>query len=358
MEWGNYIFSSSSIGLIGSNSWPSLPNIHYILWQNDNDEEVYYTEKKSNGWSDPINISKTVTTSIFPHGVISPNNTELYAVNTETDGSTSWLIFKKFQISPDIKIITPNGGENLLVGGTGLITWLANDDVEVSKIDSILYSTDEGITWNEITANLPGNTISYEWEIPPILSDHCKICIVISDGAGNKARDLSDNSFTIQYFNANGFEPNEAECIDHQKISSQGIDNDDAYRCDAENGIYPHAGEWMYKISGSDNNGSGTNDYTWFKIFPYDIPINDSSYLSFWIYVKNSPRGYGHILIDGYTKKGNELRNWLKYGYIIDQSGQRLNPAVHTIPQGQWMQYIYCSVSATIGQNAFSCLET
>jgi hypothetical protein len=257
------------------------------------------------------------------------------------DAEVAGLFLDKERVAPSIVITIPNGGEIYHSGEVVNITWQANDNVGIAKVDSILYSTNGGNSWLEIASNLPGNTTSYEWTIPSTPSENCKVRVVVSDGAGNKARDESDGVFAIRYFVASGFEEADPVCIEHQRIFGQGVVNDDAYRSQTEEGISPHSGEWMYKLTGTDNNSSGTNDYVWYKLFDYDIPIIDSTYLSFWIYVKESPGNLGHILIDGGTKHGVELRNWVRFGYILDQTGQRLHPAVHTIPQGQWLRYVF-----------------
>lgn len=97
---------------------------------------------------------------------------------------------------PSVTVISPNGGETLVVGRTFTIRWTATDDVGVARVD-IYYSTDGGRTWRLIAGGVD-NTGSYKWVVPNTPSTSCLIRVDAHDAAGNTGRDTSDRAFTIR----------------------------------------------------------------------------------------------------------------------------------------------------------------
>ena len=93
---------------------------------------------------------------------------------------------------PQIKVVSPNGGENWAVGDTNDITWLSEnfDGVNV-KIE---YCTTTEEKWESIVDSTP-NDGSYAWLIPNNLSDECKVRI--SDANDGDPSDKSDSYFSI-----------------------------------------------------------------------------------------------------------------------------------------------------------------
>ncbi|MFC1607850.1 T9SS type A sorting domain-containing protein [Candidatus Latescibacterota bacterium] len=98
------------------------------------------------------------------------------------DGSHSgveYTSFSKFTIyedkpEPYLRIISPNGGEDWVVGTEQLITWEARD---VSMV-TIEFSIDEGSSWNTIDTNVSADRKSLSWTIPEMLSDKCRVRII------------------------------------------------------------------------------------------------------------------------------------------------------------------------------------
>lgn len=97
---------------------------------------------------------------------------------------------------PSVTVVSPNGGETLVVGRTFTIRWMATDDVGVTRVD-IYYSTDGGRTWRLIAEGI-SNTGSYSWVVPNAPSTSCLIRIDVYDVAGNRRSDTSDRVFTIR----------------------------------------------------------------------------------------------------------------------------------------------------------------
>ncbi len=233
-------------------------------------------------------------------------------------------------IPPQVIVSYPNGGESLLVEQKIQIYWYEVDNVKMGRIDSVLYSTNSGSTWNVVAVNLAPGVNSCEWTVP-VWSQEYKIRVVASDASGNRSRDESDAVFGTKYFTGSG----------SVIIGAQGVRD-----CDARlvrgyvNGVMPHSGNGMYRILGNDTSMT-QNSYVIFKVLPYDFVVHDSTYFSFWLYIEDAPTDSGHICMDVYTKDGEILRNWNRFGYILDQTGQHIHPAVHKAPKGGWCQYVF-----------------
>jgi hypothetical protein len=92
--------------------------------------------------------------------------------------------------SPVIRVITPNGREQLVVGSRFNITWYGTNTREDVKIE---YSVNGGDTWPVIT-EATENDGDYDWIIPDTPSDNCLVRISETDG---QPVDVSDAIFSI-----------------------------------------------------------------------------------------------------------------------------------------------------------------
>lgn len=95
------------------------------------------------------------------------------------------------QGSTNINIIQPNGGETLVAGSNYEILWSSQDVLDV-KID---FSSNNGQNWTSIIDSIPSTGI-YNWIVPQILSNQCKIRI--SDISNININSISNQPFTIQ----------------------------------------------------------------------------------------------------------------------------------------------------------------
>ncbi|MCK4766532.1 MAG: hypothetical protein KAW12_30335 [Candidatus Aminicenantes bacterium] len=91
---------------------------------------------------------------------------------------------------PVIRVISPNGGEQLVTGSRTTITWYANNTREDVKIE---YSTTGGDTWTAI-AGATANNGKYDWTVPDVTSE---ICLVRISQTSGQPVDLSDKVFSI-----------------------------------------------------------------------------------------------------------------------------------------------------------------
>ncbi|MFH1749266.1 MAG: agmatine deiminase family protein, partial [Planctomycetota bacterium] len=103
-----------------------------------------------------------------------------------------------YELGPEPTVIlqVPNGGEIWTIGEQYDIEWFANDDVAVTSID-ILLSTDGGATYPHEIATGLANTGAYNWEVPALASEQCRVKVIAYDGDSNTGTDFSEADFTI-----------------------------------------------------------------------------------------------------------------------------------------------------------------
>jgi len=101
----------------------------------------------------------------------------------------------KIETTPSVILFTPNGSEKIAGGSSIDITWNATG----SGIDHIhlLYSTDNGINYQDIVVNTDNDGI-YSWTTPTIDFSTVRVKAEACDiGNQSLAEDASDNDFTI-----------------------------------------------------------------------------------------------------------------------------------------------------------------
>jgi len=83
-------------------------------------------------------------------------------------------------------LVYPNGNETLIAGSTDTVTWINDPCTPVANVQ-LEYSSDDGGSWQQVET-VP-NTGSYDWTVPNLTSDLCRIRI--SDPQSG----ISDQSF-------------------------------------------------------------------------------------------------------------------------------------------------------------------
>ena len=122
---------------------------------------------------------------------------------TREGGVTSF----DYQLGPNVRLISPNGGDLWQSGSIQQITWWS-DEVTNVKLE---YSSDNGSIWQTIVENINASAGSYEWTLPEIESFNCLIRITDSDNAENT--DTSTKVFTISPLYINVTSPNGNEYL-------------------------------------------------------------------------------------------------------------------------------------------------
>lgn len=72
-----------------------------------------------------------------------------------------------------VKILHPNGGENLIIGDKSFVKWLGLLPKDVIQLE---YSIDNGATWSTLATNVLG--LEHEWIVPNTPSDSCLVKII------------------------------------------------------------------------------------------------------------------------------------------------------------------------------------
>ncbi|MCX8010503.1 MAG: glycosyl hydrolase family 18 protein, partial [Ignavibacteria bacterium] len=110
------------------------------------------------------------------------------------DGSRKELwneLKKRFFAPSSVDLISPNGGEVFSAGSTQSVTWLSSN-VNNLKIE---YSTNGGASWIIISSLYPASSGNYQWTIPNISSNQCKVKVTnVVDPA---VKDSTAGLFTI-----------------------------------------------------------------------------------------------------------------------------------------------------------------
>lgn len=109
---------------------------------------------------------------------------------------TAWAKFSLSKQLDSVTVISPNGGENWIIGSIHNITWAS---VNVSNV-GIDYSTNNGVTWNNIVTNVPAAAGTYAWTIPNIQTSSALVRIYDVNNAN--VGDTSNNVFSINPYPA------------------------------------------------------------------------------------------------------------------------------------------------------------
>ncbi len=95
---------------------------------------------------------------------------------------------------PDVMLGSPNGGEDLMEGGSHIVTWSTTGDVE--PVVALHYSTDGGTSWQEIAAET-SDTGHYNWSVPSVETATGLVRVTAYGMDGTMVMDVSDMTFAI-----------------------------------------------------------------------------------------------------------------------------------------------------------------
>ncbi len=183
-----------------------------------------------------------------------------------------------------LKVLYPNGGEDLYSGSLCTIEWNFADTTKVSKY-RILYSTNGGISYPETIANdIPNNVLTYQWNMPSITSSMVRIKIqALNSSNAVILEDVSDSNFTINDVTGpNLYMSLESQLIRLTDTFKINVNAQDPSGIKSVNIFYRIGGEMSYnKKDYSEKNG---DNYV-FKIEPSELSIKG---LEFYIEAKDS----------------------------------------------------------------------
>ncbi|MCK4447144.1 MAG: PQQ-like beta-propeller repeat protein, partial [Candidatus Marinimicrobia bacterium] len=98
-------------------------------------------------------------------------------------------------IDPEVALLTPTGGEEFVGALEYPIKWNASDNYKLACA-YFYYSFDNGKTFSLIDST-NAQYFTYDWIVPEIHSDSCRLRIVVKDSIGNSASDSTKEVFKI-----------------------------------------------------------------------------------------------------------------------------------------------------------------
>jgi hypothetical protein len=183
----------------GGESW-EVGSTQSIKWTNSGDINnvmIEYSYDNGNTWSTLISSIENSGTYdwTIPDTVSDECLVRVSANDGEGDPKPTDVSDEVFSIlrpsSPTIRVITPNGGEQLVIGTQYEITWFGTDSRAEVKIE---YSINGGETWTGITGSTE-NDGEYDWLVPDEPSE--KTCLVRISEIDGQPVDVSDAVFSI-----------------------------------------------------------------------------------------------------------------------------------------------------------------
>jgi hypothetical protein len=109
--------------------------------------------------------------------------------------SSLFILIVVFQSIAHVQLLNPRGGETFTPDSQITIEWQEVLSHGTLNWD-IMFSSDGGITWEIVEADIPNNTFSYFWIIPDTPTSEGRIKIV-QDNADTDYEDISDNFIII-----------------------------------------------------------------------------------------------------------------------------------------------------------------
>jgi len=99
-------------------------------------------------------------------------------------------------VNPTAFLQNPRGGATYNASQLVPITWLTDDDVEVTSVD-IEFSSDGGVSWQPISLGASDDGF-HIWQIPDVNTSSGVVRITAIDADGNTGANQGDSLFTIQ----------------------------------------------------------------------------------------------------------------------------------------------------------------
>jgi hypothetical protein len=106
------------------------------------------------------------------------------------------LLSSSYNLFAHVELDNPKGGETFVSGTTINIQW----HITITHVTlnwDLLFSSDDGMTWEAIQMDIPAGALSYQWQVPNLNTALARVSI-IQDNEGQDYQDESNN-FTIQY---------------------------------------------------------------------------------------------------------------------------------------------------------------
>ncbi|MGQ9854011.1 MAG: dockerin type I repeat-containing protein [Candidatus Oleimicrobiaceae bacterium] len=178
----------------GGERWTvnSTQNITWTYSDFVGNVKIEYSTDSGTSWSTVV--ASTSNTGSYSWRIPNPpSNTCRVRVSSATSGIPYDMSDNDFTIEPEtpqITLISPNGGEIWIVNTQRQITWSATSVISYVQLS---YSLDGGANWTDIATT--SNTGSYTWTLPAQTSTRAKV--KVADALQGVPSDQSDGVFTI-----------------------------------------------------------------------------------------------------------------------------------------------------------------
>jgi hypothetical protein len=101
---------------------------------------------------------------------------------------------------PTVRVLSPNGGEELIGGAQCTLRWLA-EDTGVVDYSEVILSYDNGSTYPDTLARFsdpdPPPDSTYVWTVPDDYQTRCRLAVLARDCSGNWGSDISDATWSV-----------------------------------------------------------------------------------------------------------------------------------------------------------------
>lgn len=121
-----------------------------------------------------------------------------------TDDETKWLpLLRSIAVSyahrsfgpPEVRVTSPNGGEDWMKTKTYPITWVATGNLNETSVE-LAYSTDNGTSWTSVATRQPNSGL-YKWTVPSTETSGALVRVTVTDVDRETSSDTSDATFAI-----------------------------------------------------------------------------------------------------------------------------------------------------------------
>jgi hypothetical protein len=160
--------------------------------------ELFAGEKKAQTIAENVSAGDKSYKWTIPQ-TISSGKIYRVKIYDSKDSSVSDVSDRPFAIEapapprPEVKVITPNGGEKWKIGETQEIKW-ESSNIEKVNIELFVFSRKEATIATEISAK----DGVYKWTIPSSIPPRTTYKVKISDSSKSSVYDFSDRTFTIE----------------------------------------------------------------------------------------------------------------------------------------------------------------
>ncbi|MCX5754063.1 MAG: right-handed parallel beta-helix repeat-containing protein [Candidatus Krumholzibacteria bacterium] len=188
---------------LDANPAPANPD-YYLVWgavPGDVTSYAVYSDTATGFAPDTTNFLASVGAPTCFLFVSPPPGLHFYRVSAVNaagygGGYSNEIGVRIWEFTPIATVVYPNGGEIFEVGDTILVQWTVTGGDDADSV-SIYYSDDAGDTYKRLAHGWPADS-SYQWVIPPSLSDSCLVKILAFDLGILAALDESDSLFAIR----------------------------------------------------------------------------------------------------------------------------------------------------------------